>query len=202
MNRITLSWKSLSVAFTMVVGTIGAVGCTQAPVAAPSSYGAFNHKEGTFACEYPDGWQADSGGKHGQIWAKFESGPAQIRLYGDVAGSLMGDAMGGRNQSELPPELQPVQKIHEDAKQAAEDEYAGYKEVGQPQVLDVALGPARVSEFTASTTFGSGLHGYRLTVLGHSKRVSGYLVCPESDWKALQPAFDHVIGSLKRGMAE
>jgi len=202
MTRIARRRKS-SVAVIALVGcALWTVGCSQAPVVVPTSYVAFNHKEGTFACEIPDGWQADSGGKHGQIWATFQSGPAEIRLNGDLAGSLMSEGMGGRNQDELPPELQPVHKIHVDAKKNAEDKYPGYQEIGQPKELDVALGPARVSEFTATTTFGSGLHGYRVTVLGHNKRVSGFLVCPESDWKTLQPAFDHVLSTLKRGVAE
>ena len=203
MTRIAVGWKSWAVVLAVVSGTILTAGCgASPPVAAPTSYVAFNHKEGTFACEYPDGWEADGGGKHGQIWATFESGPAEIRLRGDVAGSLMGDAMGGRHQSDLPPELQPVHLVHVDALEAAQDDYAGYQEVGQPQELEVSLGPARVSEFTASTTFGSGLHGYRLTVLGHNKRVTGFLICPESDWQALQPAFDHTMSTLKRGIAE
>lgn len=202
MTRIARRWKSSSLVFVLVGCTLWTVGCSQAPVVAPTSYVAYNHNEGTFACEYPDGWQADGGGKHGPIWATFQSGPAEIRLSGDAVGSLMGDAMGGRHQDELPLELQPVHVIHVNDMDSAKDKYPGYQEIGQPKELDVALGPARVSEFTATTTFGSGLHGYRVTVLGHNKRVTGFLVCPESDWKTLQPAFDHVLSTLKRGTAE
>jgi hypothetical protein len=44
--------------------------------------------------------------------------------------------------------------------------------------------------------------GYRATALGHDKDVTVFCVCPESDWKTLQPAFDRLLGSLKRGHAE
>ena len=54
----------------------------------------------------------------------------------------------------------------------------------------------------ASSTFGTGLHGYRVTVLGHNKRVEVYAVCPENDWVAMQPVFDRVIASLVRGEPE
>ena len=84
----------------------------------------------------------------------------------------------------------------------AERKYPGYAEVGSPEELKVTLGPGRKSEFTASSTFGTGLHGYRVTVLGHNKRVEVYALCPEGDWKTMQPVFDKVIGSLVRGNPE
>lgn len=203
MTHVAQRGKSEIASVLLMGGMLGLVGCSQAPVAAPTSYADFNHKEGTFACEYPEGWEETSGGKRGPHWATFKSGPATIRLNADLAGSLMGDAMGGRQgDADLPPEMQPVHRIHVDGKRAAEDEYSGYQEVGQPREIDVSLGPARVSEFTATTTFGSGLHGYRATVLGHNRRVVAFCICPESDWKALQPAFDHVLSTLKRGFAE
>ena len=180
-------------------------GCGSEPVTAPSSYAAYNSPGGTFALEYPEGWQADGGGKRGLEWAKFKAGAAQIAVDTGVAGSLMGEVGGslaGGEEGELPPELEPVHGVHEAGVEAAEKEYSGYKEVSEPAVLDVRLGPARRSEFTASSTFGSGLHGYRVTVLGHDKSVHLVGVCPESDWKTLQPGFDHVLSTLRRGQAE
>jgi len=96
-------------------------------------------------------------------------------------------------------EFEPVHRVHEQGKEKAEADYSGYTELGSPQELKARLGPGRKSEFTASTTFGTGLHGYRATVLAHSKRVVVYCVCPESNWPTLQPAFDHVLGTLVRG---
>jgi hypothetical protein len=192
------------VALAAVVVCYTLTGCGSNPVVVPTTYDAYNAKDGTFACEYPKGWTAEGGGKNGPQWATFASGPAEIRVSADVAGSLLGDIAGGfiPGKQDLPPELQPVQKVHEGDKQAAEQKFGGYQEVGTPQVLVVPLGPARKSEFTASSAFGSGLHGYRVTILGHDKRVVVYAVCPEADWPTLQAGFDHVLSSLRRGVPQ
>lgn len=203
-HRSLGSWGYL---FALVGGLAGVAGCGSAPATAPTAFTAYNSKEGTFACEYPEGWQADGGGGRGPEWAKFESGPALIRISTGLAGSLMAEvatANQGTSDNPLPPdpELEPVHSVHMDGVEEAERDYSGYKETGEPQVMEVKLGPARRSEFTSSTTFGSGLHGYRATILGHDKAVTVFCVCPESDWKTLQPAFDQLLGSLQRGHAE
>lgn len=189
----------------MVVGLAMTAGCGSAPVAAPTSYAAYNSKGGTFACEYPEGWQADGGGGRGPEWAKFVSGPALIHITTGLAGSVMNEiatAGQGTQEGPIPPELEPIHGIHQEAAEEVEREYSGYKETGEPQVLEVSLGPARKSEFTSTTSFGSGLHGYRATVAGKDKSVHVICICPDSDWPMLQPAFDKVLSSLKRGHAE
>jgi hypothetical protein len=188
-----------------VAGSTAVTGCGSGPVAAPTEFAEYNSPGGTFAVEFPKSWQAEGGGKRGLEWAKFNSGPAEIRLDAGVAGSLMGDASGaftGEIAEELGPELEPVHGVHAAAQESAEQEFSGYKEVGEIEVIEVPLGPARRSEFTAASTFGSGLRGYRATALGKDKAVYAYCVCPESDWKTLQPAFDRVLLSLRRGQAE
>lgn len=178
------------------------VGCGSTPLTAPTAYNEFNSTDGTFACDYPADWSADGGGRRGPEWATFRSGPAEIRINADVVGSLMGDiarSVGPRDGEMLTLADEPVHKVHVRGKEAAEGKYAAYEEVGGVAELDVSLGPARYSEFTASSTFGSGLRGYRATILAHDKRVVVYCVCPESDWQTLQPAFDHVLNSLRRG---
>lgn len=192
----------------VVVGLslISLAGCGSSPAAAPTAYADYNSPGGTFACEYPEGWEADGGGKRGLEWAKFKSGSAEIRVDTGVAGSLMGDiagTLGGKTgEEELGPEFEPVHDVHIAGTDWAEKEYSGYKEVGEPAVLEVFGGAARRSEFTASGTFGGGLHGYRSTMLGHDKAVTVICICAESDWKTLQPAFDHVLSTFRRGQAE
>jgi hypothetical protein len=198
-DKYLVAWLWIAVA---TGASVLALGCAPAPVTAPTAYAAYNHKTGIFACEFPQGWEQDGGGNRGQFWATSKSGPAEIRLRANSTGSLLGDIMGGPNDSELPPELQAAHKVHVLGAKGIEGEYPGYKEVGQPKVLDVTLGPARVSEFTYQTTFGSGMHGYRATVIGHDKGVTVFCICPESDWKTLQPAFDRLLKSLKRGESE
>lgn len=189
----------------LIVGSASLqVGCSGS-VVVPTGYGEYNARDGTFACASPDGWSAEGGGKGGPQWATFTSGPAEIRINADLAGSLLGSIASSATpdaMEEASIEFEPVHKVHELGKEDAERKYAGYTELGSPEALQVGLGPARRSEFTASSTFGTGLHGYRVTVLGHDKRVVVFAICPEADWKALQPAFDTVLASLKRGIPE
>jgi len=202
--------SSLLVGFLgMVLAGMGLVtfaGCGGSPAKAPTAYGSYNSPGGTFACEYPEGWKADGGGKRGLEWAKFKSGSSEIRVDTGVAGALRSDiagTLGGKTgEEELGPEFEPVHDVHIAGKDWAEREYSGYKEAGEPAVLEASVGPARRSEFTASSTFGGGLHGYRSTMLGHDKAVTVICICPESDWKTLQPAFDHVLSTFKKGQAE
>jgi hypothetical protein len=206
MRRAHVRWLLVSGFAAAIIGTVGIVGCGSAPVAAPSSYAEFNSKGGTFALKYPEGWQADGGGRRGLEWAKFTSGPAEIKIDTGVTGSLSADIaqskLAGDSSVPIPPEEEPIHGVHLMREKDAKEQFSGYKEVGSVEVIDVALGPARRSEFTADTTFGSGLHGYRATMLGKDKDVSIYCTCPESDWKTLQPAFDEVLKSVKRGQAE
>jgi hypothetical protein len=192
-----------------LMGTMAAVaatiGCGGGPAAAPTSYADFNSNGGTFACKYPEGWDEKAGGQRGLEWAKFTSGSAEIRIDAGAAGSLMGAIaknIGHMDPDAANPEQTPVHAVHADGVKEAQKNFSGYKEVGDPVPFDAPLGPAERSEFTASTTFGSGLHGYRATVLGHDKSVYVTCVCPESDWKTLEPAFDTVLKSLHRGQAQ
>jgi len=68
--------------------------------------------------------------------------------------------------------------------------------------MNCSLGPARLSEFTYKTSFGTQMHGYRVSIIGHKKGVKAFCTCPESDWKTLNPVFDKVLASLERGTAE
>lgn len=198
-----------SIHFIGCIGALAALGsvagCGSSPASAPTSFADFNSGGGTFACQYPDGWNADGGGKRGLEWAKFTSGSSEIRLDAGAAASLMGDIAKnlGKMDADAPaPEETPVYAVHTSRTKEAENQFSGYKEVGNPLVFDTALGPACRSEFTAATSFGSGLHGYRATMLGHDKGVYVSCVCAESDWQTLEPAFDTVLKSVKRGHAE
>lgn len=176
-------------------------GCGPAPMTTPKTFTLYNSPDGTFACEHPDGWEAAGNAKRQVIWAKFTSGDAKIDVRATASGSLLADAMGGRHADpELPMELHPVHLVHEDGIGAFQADLPNYKELpGSPIELDCALGPARLSEFTATTSFGAAMHGYRVTVLGHKKGVNVTCLCREGDWQALKPAFDHALSTLRRG---
>ena len=200
-----IDWMSRVGGVSLASAIVCIAGCGSAPIAAPTDYADYNSPGGTFACQYPANWQSDGGGKRGLEWAKFTSGPAEIRIDTGVAGSLIGDiagSIGGSDEGAEIPENQPVHEVHMMGEEAAAKEFSGYKQVGEVEEFDVTLGPSRRNEFTAASTFGSGLHGYRATLLGNDKSVNVYCVCPESDWKTLQPAFEKVLLSMKRGHAE
>ena len=93
--------------------------------------------------------------------------------------------------------------LHVDAIKLAEEEFDGYTEIaGSPVVMNCKLGPARLSEFTYNTSFGSAMHGYRVSIIGYDKGITAFCTCPESDWPALNPVFDKVLASLERGSTE
>ena len=85
-------------------------GCGSAPVAAPQSYGTYSAKDGTFQCEYPEGWEVSGGKGAGRPWARFEQGNAHISAKASEVGSIIGDIVGagagsGDGMQETPPEL-------------------------------------------------------------------------------------------------
>src|SRR5687767_3288274 len=114
MTRVSTWPPLLGASFIAAWGVSLLSGCGSSPIAAPTTYATYNSPGGTFALEYPDGWEADGGGKRGLEWAKFKSSPAEIRVDTGVTGSLMGDIAGSRTagEEELPPELEPVHGVH------------------------------------------------------------------------------------------
>jgi len=195
--------RNLSVLWVIVLTVL--VGCEAQQIQVPTTFTRYDSNEGVFACEYPEGWEAKGGGKNGPIWAKFSSGSALISIKATVAGSLMSDAMGGSSfgEEEIPPQLEPVHGIHENYARDAKEEFNEYTETaGGPAVVNCRLGPARSSEFTASSSFGSSIHGYRATIIGRNKGIVVYCTCPDSEWTKVKPAFDHLLLSFVRGESD
>ena len=57
------------------------VGCGGGAAIVPTSYSSYNAKDGSFACDTPDGWDIKGGGRSGTpVWAKFASGSALIHF--------------------------------------------------------------------------------------------------------------------------
>jgi hypothetical protein len=200
-----LRFHPFSVVVTLVCVTL--IGCGSGAVQIPTSYSAYNTKDGTFACDAPAGWEVKGGGKGSSsspVWAKFISGPALIHFKTSLAASLL-SGPGGNRQGDpnLPPDFEPVHGIHVALIEDVKKDFDGYTEIaGSPIVMNCSLGPARLSEFTFETAFGGAMHGYRATIIGRDKGVYVYCICPESDWKALNPVFDKVLASIERGTAE
>ena len=108
MTHSHVHWSLISGLAAATIGLAGMIGCNSAPVAAPSSYADFNSKGGTFALKYPEGWQADGGGKRGLEWAKFTSGSAEIKVDTGVTGSLPDQR--SRREEPVPGERRTVER--------------------------------------------------------------------------------------------
>ena len=185
----------LSVAFFITIPLILS-GCSD-PAQIPTSYVLYNSKGGTFQCDVPEAWEAKGGGTRGRPeWAKFSSGTALIHVKAGIVGSLLNDMAGGFTDPNTPPQFEPVHLIHVAELENLQEEYDEYTELpGSPLVLNLPLGSARVSEFTAK----GSIHGYRASIMGHNKMLTVFCTCQESEWKALQPTFDRLLLTIDRG---
>jgi hypothetical protein len=183
-----------------------AVGCGGAPVAAPTAYEKWDAEDGTFGIEYPAGWKAEGGGRHGVQWATFEQGSAKIEVDVSLSESLMGDIMGagGGGVTMLGPgapeddQLEPpVAVIHAEKKKAFAENFSDYNEKEAVKITP-PIGEGRKSEYTGTKGFGQ-VHGYRTSVLSNQRGITIICQCSDSDWPKLQPAFDKILESVTYG---
>jgi hypothetical protein len=174
-----------------------AAGCGGGPVPAPTAYTPFEWKDGGWALDYPEGWDATAAGKKNSS-GKFSKGSAEIKLSTDVSGSVMAEmGSGGYNKLGPPdPEDYPVHKAHVMGKDNAASNYGDYKEEA-PTTFNSNLGEGRKSEFTASGGLSGAIKGYRATLLSRDRRIQIFCTCKESDWANLKPAFDKVLESFR-----
>jgi hypothetical protein len=200
--------SGIAFAMAMVVSTVLA-GCG-GNVPAPKNYTTWNATDGTFSVQYPEGWTASGGGKHGVQWAEFSKGSAKIRidvstqssLIGDIAGSIgtaagINDPFSGVSE-EVAQEMAPVAAAHGFYQKSFPVDLSGYKEK-EPVVYQCGLGDSRKSEFVARSGFTTRLRGYRATALTNNKGVHILCQCTDGNWKTLQPAFDTILESMKLG---
>lgn len=197
--------------FAALIASVGILGCGGS-VKVPTSYQRWNAKDGTFSIDYPDGWNAEGGGKQGIQWAKFTEGSAEIRVAVDVSSSLIGDIAGSANQAlggalggdlgqigeKLDVDLAPVAAAHEVNRESTTGDLAGYKEE-KAEKFTSKLGEGRKSPFKAKGALGSNIRGYRATVLSHERGIKVLCICPASQWEKLKPAYDKILDSLAIG---
>jgi hypothetical protein len=190
-------------------------GCGES-ITAPTAYKQWNAKDGTFAMEYPEGWNADGGGKSGLQWAEFKKGSCVVTVDTNTSGSLVGDIAGsatagfGTDGEQVDPkvaeELAPVAASHKFLKDTfagakIEEQFSNYKEE-EPVAFKSSLGDGRKSAFTASKGMGQKVKGYRATVLSNDKSIIVFASCPQQHWAKLQPAYDKMLDSLALGTPE
>jgi len=181
-------------------------GCGSGPVAAPTGYADWNATDGTFRIDYPEGWDADGGGRHGVQWATFKKGSALIDVSVSFGESVMGDILGAGGSGEAtiigdPSEadegVPPVAIIHSEKQREFARDYGDYVEQEAIQILP-PLGEGRKSEFTGTKGF-SKVHGYRTSILSSKRGITIICQCAETDWAALQPAFDRILDAVTLG---
>ena len=191
-------WQRSMSLFSLAAFSVMVAGCGGGPVPAPTSYKTWENKDGGVAVDYPEGWDADGGGKK-NTWASFEKGSAKIKLQTDITGSLLGDMAGGPSDKLGPPsdEDYPVHKVHVLGKDAVAAEFSDYKEEKPTKFQNAIGGEGRKSEFSASGGFSGPVKGYRATFLSRDRRFTVICTCAESDWATLKPAFDKVLESFR-----
>ncbi|MFN3648952.1 MAG: hypothetical protein ACK47B_05165 [Armatimonadota bacterium] len=188
-------------------------------VPAPKAYKPFKAADGSFQCQYPEGWSRAAGEAHAIISAAvFKKGSASIEVTADLLGSLVGDFTPKGAQGEIDPgteqllqampEMQAAMKemkkpaaerLHEAGAKAAAKRFSGYQE-GEMKTMVGQAGDGRYSEFTADGGWLDGkLRGYRVTIMGPQRALTVICRCPESEWKTLKPAFERVVNSLQPG---
>ncbi len=196
----------LQTALSLMIVVALISGCSSDPIEAPASYEKWNAKDGTFLIEYPQGWEADGGGRSGIQWARFKYGDADIHVSVKFSDSVIGDIVGGGGPGvpvgdfgdELAgaDELAAVDVVHASKKEEVAEDFSGYEEK-EAVKISPPLGDGRKSEFTTSGF--TPLHGYRATILNKDRGISVICRCAESDWETLKPAFDRILNSIARG---
>jgi hypothetical protein len=175
------------------------------PMKPPESYAKFSHDvKQTFQIEYPEGWTVESGGQSGQaVWAKFSKGEdVRIRVRSSMGASAVGDIAASaariRGDEEESEEEAPVAKVHEMMMEQFGEEYDEYRE-SAPVKIETGFGDTRMSEFTASGSWGSKMRGIRASMLGLNLQYTVICDCPEEDWEVCRPVFERIIKSMSRG---
>jgi len=185
----------------VLFGLLGVAGCGGA-VPAPTAFVPYDSPDGRFSCDYPKGWEVQIGaGKPDAPYsfAKFTKGNAEIRVDADFAGSLFGDMARASGAMAGADAEAPVAKVHPMGVKHMKDEYTNYEEREAKAFKSKGMNEGRRSIFIADQTLGGKTYGYRATLLTGDRRITVVCSCPATNWKALKPAFEKVIESLRMG---
>ncbi|WP_435010330.1 hypothetical protein P12x_001584 [Tundrisphaera lichenicola] len=189
----------LLLATTIAISVLPWLSGCSGDVPTPKAFVGVLDPGGQFGCEVPKGWQVDKGGKADSpnSFVKCTQGNVEVKIVADFAGSLFGDmarASGNGLGEDAEP---PVARVHPMGERQMKEEFSSYEE-RDPKPVQAKLGEGRRSTFIASGPIGGKIYGYRATYLSGDRRISVVCNCPATNWKALKPAFEHVINSLHR----
>lgn len=183
-------------------------GCSPSAVAIPDKFTEYNSKDGTFAINYPEGWDAEGSGSRsrGNAYAKFTKGSSEIRMDasffdslasgGGMGQQLVGKMGGVDSAIDLPPE----QMIQEKNRSWFEEEFVGYEEK-EGESVRVPLGKAYLSEFSGKKGF-TKVKGIRAAIMARDRTVSFHAYCAESQWEDFGPIYRKMFDELKAGVEQ
>ena len=192
----------------LAAGGLGWLIFSSKPIEPPSEMVEFRHDQPrTFRLEIPGGWTTNSGGgKSGTpAFATFEGpgGTFDIRqsrrgsAMGDIGNAVAGVGPGGEVGAAIPDELNPIVGQHEFTKSQTADDYQTYTETDGENFEIAGGGDGRVSEFTASGTFGGSTQGLRATVRIGNETYNVVAKTSPNNFPVMRPVFRKMLESLK-----
>lgn len=202
-NYLTRPMPLVLLISCFVVPTI--VGCGSARVQVPEAFAKWNSKDGTFAMEYPENWDADGNGSRsrGIAWALFNDGPVRVRIDVSFADSL---AIGGQasrsNQfgDEFIEPVPPEDIIQEKHRSWFEENFSDFEE-DEGESKRLQLGGARINRFSGKNGMVK-TKGIRATIMTNDRSVSYVAQCPASYWEDFEPVFVRMLDGMSRGTEE
>ena len=191
---------------TMIVGMGIVLGCAPATIKAPENYTNYNSKDGTFAVDYPEGWDANGNGSRssGQSWAEFKMGSIVIRIDASFADSVKAESfsngMGAALLEGISGELEdetPEAAMQAYWQEHYEDKFSKYKQ--EPgESIRTRLGPTFMNKFSAQSGF-SKIKGIRATTIARDRSVTFFAHCPQKQWDTFGPVFEKMLTGMTIG---
>lgn len=203
-----------TVALLLAISPVLFTGCGPKTMEVPESYARWNSKDGSFAIDYPEGWEAEGTGNKGTglAYAEFSKGPIEIRLDVSLADSLKGEMAGGgmfggagsagvkRPGDEEIASLSAPAVIQRSHLKHYKKEYPGYVE-DEGELIQVPLGKTYVNVFAAKNGYRV-VNGIRSTTLSRHRSVTFFAHCPEAHWETFQPVFWKMLEGMSLGVEE
>ena len=180
-------------------------GCGPATIKVPDKFTEYNSQDGTFAINYPEGWDAEGTGSRsrGMAYAIFSKGDMEIRLDASFFDSLAAGGQAGQmivGGEEAFKQLPPEQMIQEKHLEWFEENFEKYEE-DAGESLRIPLGASYVNEFSAQKGWIK-VKGMRATTMGRDRSVTFHAFCPASKWKDFRPVFRKMFEELKAGVEQ
>ena len=190
----------IGMAFLVSAFFVTVLGCGPgAPVEVPQSFKNWNSPDGTFALEYPEGWEADGKGNRsrGIAWALFTKRALRVRLDASFADSLGVGAQGMNGDFEVMPLEEALQKKY---RSHFEERFRDFDE-DEGEAKRFNLGPGFINKFSGKD--GSiKTKGIRATIVARDRSVFFEAHCPESQWEDFEPVFERMLDGIKPGVEE